>query len=64
MKFSTEYISAFVALIIFVAGAFKVNLDQDGLTTLVTEIIGIGSAIYLLYKRYKRGDIKIFGMRK
>jgi len=61
---STTYIAGMVMLIIFIAKLFNVNLQEQGLTELLTEVIGIGSAIWVLYKRVKQGDISVLGMRK
>ena len=64
MNISPAYISAGVALIVFVAGFFNVKLNQEGVFTLATEIIGIIGSAIILWKRYKKGDITIFGAIK
>ena len=62
--FSPTYIAALVALIIFVAKLFNVDLKQEGMTELLTEVIGIISAIVILIRRFKTGDINILGGKK
>ena len=61
---SPTYIAAAVALIIFVAKIFNINLQEQGLTELITEVVGIISAVVILIRRYRQGDITIFGGRK
>jgi len=62
--FSPTYIAAIVALVIFVAKLFNINLQQQGLTELITEVAGIISAIVILARRFQKGDITILGKIK
>jgi hypothetical protein len=64
MNVSPTYISGIVTLIVFVAGLFKVSINQEGLTVLLTEVVGIIASIVILVRRYQKGDITILGKVK
>ena len=57
---STEYISSLVILIVSVLKIFKIEVLPEEITPIVVGLLGL----YLLIKRYARGDLTPLGMRK
>ncbi|HXK31141.1 MAG TPA: hypothetical protein VJZ94_00065 [Candidatus Paceibacterota bacterium] len=61
---STTYIAALVGLVSTVASLFGWTVGTEELTRSITDIIAIGSLIYVFYGRFKAGGISAFGFRK
>jgi len=60
MKFSQEYVSALVILLVSVLGMFNIEVTQADLGGLITGIL----AVWVAIRRYQRGDITVGGVRK
>lgn len=58
--FSKEYIGSLAIVVISLLKAFGVEIESD----VVTGIITGGIALYVAYRRFKRGDITLGGTRK
>ena len=63
-KFSTEQTAHYVAFFVFLTELFKLNVSESEVEGLIKGILGVGAIVYAFYKRYKRGDITIAGVRK
>ena len=59
MIISTEYI----AVIVGVLTHFFPEVGSENLTVTIKTLLTLGSALWLLYKRYSRGGINIVGVR-
>ncbi len=57
---SQEYIGAVVLILMSILKALHIELPSDVLTGLVTGVV----ALWIAYNRYKKGDIKLSGVRK
>jgi hypothetical protein len=57
---SQEYIGAIVLIIGAVLKFFRIEIPNESVEGLIAGLI----AIYIAYRRYKRGDITIVGARK
>jgi hypothetical protein len=57
---SQEYISSIVILIVSVLGLFKIQVASEAVTGIVTGLL----AIWIAYRRFKKGDISPLGARK
>lgn len=64
--YSTEQAARVVQLIGFVLSLFgkKLGIENEELSQLVGAGIFIASTIYGWYRRYKKGDLTLFGARK
>lgn len=61
---STTYIAGIVGLVSTVAPLFGWTVGTEELTKVITEILAIGSLLYVFYGRYRAGGISAFGFRK
>lgn len=61
---SQIYVSAIVALLAQILPWFGVQVVNDELTVVVSNIITAGAAIWVMVRRYKQGDIGVLGGRK
>jgi hypothetical protein len=57
---SQEYLGAIVLLIGAVLKIFKIEIDNGAIEGLLAGLI----AVYIAYKRFKKGDITVLGARK
>jgi len=57
---SKEYVSAIVVLIVALLQIFKIEVAPEAITSIITGVL----ALYLAFKRYKRGGITVVGSRK
>ena len=57
---SNEYIGSLVILLMSVLKIFNINLASDEVTAIVTGAV----ALWVAFKRFQRGDIKLSGVRK
>jgi hypothetical protein len=62
--FSQIYVSAVVAILAQVLPHLGVAIGSEELTTLVSNIITVGAALWVIIRRYKQGDITVVGSRK
>lgn len=60
MNYSTTYATALVAL----AGALGLKLSSDDLSTTISVLMVVGSFLYHLVLRYKKGGIHWTGVKK
>jgi hypothetical protein len=58
--FSQEYIASIAVLLVSVLGLFKIQIENETITALITGILGVWIAI----RRYQKKDINILGVRK
>lgn len=58
--FSSTYISSIVIVIIALLKIFKVELLPEDITPIITGIL----ALYILIRRYQKGDINPLGLKK
>ena len=56
---SHEYLGAAVIVIISIAKAFGYELGNDEVTTIVTGAV----ALYVAFRRFQKGDIKVSGVK-
>jgi hypothetical protein len=61
---SQTYISALVILITTIASLFNVKIVSEDITKIIEAVLILGSGLWILYRRYKQGDITIVGTRK
>ena len=59
-KISHEYVGAIVLLVVGLAQAFGVVLEQAMVTGIVTGVV----ALYVAYRRHGKGDITALGGKK
>ena len=57
---STEYVGAIAILVVSVLNAFGIEVGNEAVTGIVTGVI----ALYVAFRRFKKGDITIGGVRK
>lgn len=57
---SNEYIGALAILLVSILKMFKIEIENDAVTGLITGLL----AVWIAFKRYKKGDISIVGARK
>ena len=57
---SQEILGALIILVMALLQAFGVVVEQDAIAGIITGVF----AIYVWYKRYQKGDVKLFGGRK
>lgn len=63
MPYSTEYLAVIVNILSFVLPQLGVNVGSEALTTTLQTLVTVGSGLYLLLKRYKRGGVSVAGFR-
>jgi hypothetical protein len=57
-------IGAFIGVLMLVLEHFKVNITQDEVQVVLGAIITLSSLIVSFVNRYKKGDIKLSGVKK
>ncbi|MFP5263753.1 MAG: hypothetical protein ACLGJB_17875 [Blastocatellia bacterium] len=57
-------IGAFVGVIVILLKFFKVNIAEEEVQTLLGAAITIGSIIVNFINRYRKGDIRLSGVKK
>ena len=57
---SQEYISALVVVIVGVLHLFKIDVGSDVISSVIVALAGI----WVMIRRYQKGDIKVSGVRK
>ncbi len=57
-------IGAFVGMIMLLLNYFKINITQEEVQTLLGAAITLGSIIVSFINRYRKGDIKLSGVKK
>lgn len=61
---STTYISSVVIILVSILQAFKINIGSEELTPILEGFItGIGG-LYIIWKKWKNGEITALGVRK
>ena len=61
---SREYISAIIIILVSLCNAFKVNIGTEEITPIIEGIFGVGSAIYIIWRKVKKGEITVMGQYK
>lgn len=62
--YSTTYFAGIVNILAVVLPLVGVNVGSEALTTTVQTVVLIATAIWVLIRRYSRGDISPIGVRK
>jgi len=57
---SQEYIGAVVLILVGIAQAFGIVVEQEAIMGIVTGVV----ALWVAIRRYKKGDISVGGVRK
>ena len=57
---SQEYVGAIVLILISILQAFGIVIEKDAIAGIVSGLI----ALYIAFRRYKKGDITVVGVRK
>ncbi len=57
---SQEYITALAIVLVGIFQIFKVDTNVEQVASIITTLAGI----YVMIRRYKRGDITVAGVRK
>jgi hypothetical protein len=63
MEFSTTYISTIVMLLALLFKTAGLNIGNEQITTAIEVIAALCAATKILYERFKKGGINIFGGR-
>lgn len=61
---STTITALAINLLATILPMLGIQIGTDQLTTTVSTLAAIGTALFLWYKRVTRGDVNIAGMRK
>jgi len=64
MNYSTTYTATVVLLLTAMANIFGVEVMSEELQATVETLLVIGSSIWILIERFKKGGISAFGVRK
>lgn len=62
-KFSSEYAAALSIIVVSVLGLFKVTADKVEVEIIIAAGFTLVNGIYLIVKRYQKGDISKLGKR-
>ena len=62
--YSGTYLSVIVIILAQLLPLIGVQVGSDELTTTIQTLVEIGAGIVILYKRWTRGDVGVFGFRK
>lgn len=57
-------IAAFLNILATVLPKLGVNVGSDELTTTVATLVTIGTALWIWYQRWLKGDVTLVGARK
>jgi len=61
---STTYIAVMVNILSAVLPKMGLTIGNDALTTTIQTIMALGTGIWILIQRYKKGDVTMSGVRK
>jgi len=61
---STTYIAAIVSILATVLPRFGVSVSSEELTNILSALLVVGSGVWVIVQRYKRGDVTPIGVRK
>lgn len=61
--FAPSYIAALVSILVQVLNALGVNIGSEALTTTITTLITLGSALFIAYRQIKMGRSTLGGAR-
>jgi len=62
--FSQTYAAAVIAILSQVLPLLGINIGSEALTTTLTTIITIAAGLWIMVRRFVKGDISAFGSRK
>lgn len=62
--YSQTYIAVIVNVLVILLPKLGVTIGSEELTTTIQVILGIGTAIWILVRRYKQGGVTMAGVRK
>lgn len=61
---SHQYTAAAVSLLVVVLPMFGVKVGSEALTVTVQTIVVIASQLWIMIRRYQKGDIKLSGAKR
>ena len=61
MDISQQYIAALIVVITSVLGLLKISYDITQLTQIIMAVVTLVSGVWIMYRRYKQGDITVVG---
>jgi len=61
---STTYIAVIVSILATVLPRFGVSVSSEELTNILSALLVVGSGVWVIVQRYKRGDVTPIGVRK
>lgn len=61
---SQTYVSAIVAILATLLPKLGVQVGSEELTSIISAVVVVVSGIWIIVRRYKKGDIKLSGRRK
>jgi hypothetical protein len=64
MQFSQEYITALVVILITILPRIGVQIGSVELTTLIQAVFTVAGGVWIMWRRFQRGDITTVGVRK
>ena len=62
--YSTTYTATIVILLTALARVFGIEVMEEQLQVTVETLLVIGSGVWILIERYKKGGISAFGIRR
>lgn len=61
---SQEYLSALVLILVAILPKLGIQIGTEQLTAWIQAIITVIGGVLIMYRRYKRGDINIAGVKQ
>lgn len=61
---SSTYTATIILLITAIANIFGIEVVEEQLQTTIEVLVALGSALWILIERYKKGGIHALGFRK
>lgn len=61
---SQTYLAVIIGLLVTILPKLGITVGSDELTTTVTTIVQVASAVWILIRRYQAGGITVAGFRR
>ena len=61
---SQQYISALIIVLTSILSLLNIKFDMNVLTQTITAVVTLAGGAYVLYRRYKQGDITFVGTKR
>lgn len=62
--YSTTYVAVIVNLLSFALPHLGISVGSEQLTTTIQTLITLGTGIWILIERYRKGGVTVSGFRK